>query len=157
MTCISIHIRLYSIHCWHYYCDCIAYIADTITVVVLLWMCFQLDAWTMTWLLWVCLLPNSVMQRKEVPIFFDSASSTNLPSLYIYRAENVLGRVPPMPCYISGSTHPTLPHNFGNRDWATAESSVGRGNGSRLCELNLWMWHYGQGQPSKVTLAEADS
>ena len=97
------------------------------------------------------------MQRKEVPIFFDSASSTNLPSLYIYRAENVLGRVPLMPCYISGSTHPTLPHHFGNRDGATAESSVGRGSGSRLCELKLWMWRYGRGQPSKVTLAEADS
>ena len=23
MTCISIHIMLYSIHCWHYYCDCV--------------------------------------------------------------------------------------------------------------------------------------
>ena len=99
------------------------------------------------------------MQRKEVPIFFDSASSTNLPSLYIYRDENVLGRVPLMPCYISGSTHPTLPHHFGNRDGATADSSVGRGNGSRLYEpeLNLWMWRYGRGQPHKVTLAEADS
>jgi len=37
---------------------------------------------------------------------------------------------------------------------------VGRGNGSRLYELNLnlqvWMWRYGRGQPSKVAVAEAE-
>ena len=102
------------------------------------------------------LTPNSVMQRNGVPMFFDSASSTNLPSLYICRAENVLGRVPLMPCYIGGNAHPTLPHRFGNRSGATADSSVGRGNGSRLYELNLWMWRYGRGQPRKVTVAEAE-
>ena len=102
------------------------------------------------------LTPNSVMQRNGVPMFFDSASSTNLPSLYICRAENVLGRVPLMPCYIGGNSHPTLPHRFGNRAGATADSSVDRGNGSRLYELNLWMWRYGRGQPRKVTVAEAE-
>ena len=107
--------------------------------------------------LWpIKLTPNLVMQRKGVPIFFDSASSTNLPSLYICRTENVLGRVPLMPCYISGNTHPTLPHRFGDRAGATADSSVGRGNGSRLYELNLWMWRYGRGQPRKITVEEAE-
>ena len=76
------------------------------------------------------LTPNSVMQRNGVPMFFDSASSTNLPSLYICRAENVLGRVPLMPCYIGGNSHPTLPHRFGNQAGATADSSVDRGNGT---------------------------
>jgi hypothetical protein len=61
-----------------------------------------------------------------------------------------------MLCYISGNTHPTLPHCFGDRAGATADSSVGRGNGSRLYELNLWMWHYGRGQPCKVTVEEAE-
>jgi hypothetical protein len=96
------------------------------------------------------------MQRNGVPMFFDSASSTNLPSLYICRAENVLGRVPLMPCYISGNTHPTLPHRFGDRAGTTADSSAGRGNGSRLYELNLWMWRYGRGQPCKITVEEAE-
>ena len=40
------------------------------------------------------------MQRNRLPMFLDSASSTNLLSLYICRAENVLGRVTLMPCYI---------------------------------------------------------
>jgi hypothetical protein len=89
-------------------------------------------------------------------MFFDSASSTILPSLYICRAENVLGRAPLMPYYIGGNAHPTLPpHSFGNRAGGAADSSLGRGNGSRFSELNLWMWRYGRGQPRKVTLAEA--
>ena len=76
--------------------------------------------------------------------------------LYICRAKNVLGRVPLMPCCISGNAHPNLPHSFCNRAGATADSSMGRGNGSRLYELNLWMWCYGRGQPRKVTVAEAE-
>ena len=68
----------------------------------------------------------------------------------------MLGRVPLMTCYISGNAHPTLPHRFGNRAEATADSSVGRGNGSRLHELNLWMWRYGRGQPRKITVEEAE-
>jgi hypothetical protein len=39
---------------------------------------------------------------------------------------------------------------------AVANTSAGRGNGSRLYELNLWMWRYGRGQPLHVTVAEAE-
>jgi hypothetical protein len=45
-----------------------------------------------------------------------------------------------------------------NRAGATANSSVGIchggiGNGSRLYELNLWMWsYYGRGQPCRVAV-----
>jgi hypothetical protein len=53
---------------------------------------------------------------------------------------------------------PCLPHKFGNRSGAVADSSKGRGNGSRLYELNvwMWMWRYGRGQPRKVNVAEAE-
>ena len=99
---------------------------------------------------------DSVMKREGVPMFFDSASSTNLPSLYLCRAENVLGRVPLMPCFVGGNSTPTLPHRFGNRQGAVADTSAGRGNGSRLYELNLWMWRYGRGQPRHVTVEESE-
>ena len=55
---------------------------------------------------------DSIMKREGVPMFYDSASSTNLPSLYLCRAENVLGRVPMMPCFVAGNSTPTLPHLF---------------------------------------------
>ena len=54
----------------------------------------------------------------------------------------MLGRVPLMPCYMRGNPHPTLPNSFGDCDGAKADTSRGRGNGSRLYEL-------------KVTVAEA--
>jgi hypothetical protein len=43
-----------------------------------------------------------------------SASSSNLPSLYLCRAENMLGCVPMMPCFVSGISTPTLPHQCKN-------------------------------------------
>ena len=46
-----------------------------------------------------------------------------------------------------------LPHRFGNRAGATADSSVGISNGSRLYELNHWMWRYGRGQLCRVKLS----
>jgi hypothetical protein len=108
---------------------------------------------------------NSVMQHNGVPMFFDSASSTNLPSLYICRAENVLGRVPLMPFYIGSNTHPTLPHSFSSLAGATADSSLGSPGERQLkqalwaqpldVELWAWMWSYGWGQPHKVTVVEA--
>ena len=36
-----------------------------------------------------------------------------------------------------------------------ADSRNGAGNGSRLYEVNIWMWRYGRGQPRRVTVAEA--
>ena len=44
------------------------------------------------------LSPGSLMQRSGVPMFYDTASSRNEPSLYICPAANVLGRVPLMQC-----------------------------------------------------------
>ena len=94
-------------------------------------------------------------------MFYDSASSTTRLTCLAFicagpGAENVLGRVPMMQCFVAGNSTPTLPHRFGDRDGAVADTSAGRGNGSRLSELNLWMWRYGRGQPWHVTVAEAE-
>ena len=37
-----------------------------------------------------------------------------------------------------------------------ADGRNGAGNGSRLYELNAWMWRYGRGQPRRVTVGEAE-
>ena len=39
---------------------------------------------------------------------------------------------------------------------AVPDSSKGAGNGSRLYELNTWMWRYGRGQPRRFIVAEAE-
>ena len=36
-----------------------------------------------------------------------------------------------------------------------ADTRPDSGNGSRLYELNLWMWRYGRGQARKVSVAKA--
>ena len=51
---------------------------------------------------------------------------------------------------------PTLPHSFGTRQGAVADSRNGAGNGRRLYEVNIWMLRYGRGQPRRVTVAEAE-
>ena len=77
-------------------------------------------------------------------MLYDTASSSNLPSLYLCfkLVRNVLGRVPLTPCFVRGNRTPTLPHSFGNRQGALADSRNGAGNGSRLYEVNIWMWRY---------------
>ena len=61
----------------------------------------------------VNLTSDSAMQREGVPMFYDSASSSALPSLYICPVKDVLGRVPLIPCFVEGNTSPTIPHQFG--------------------------------------------
>ena len=36
-----------------------------------------------------------------------------------------------------------------------ADTRPDRGNGSRLYEVNIWMWRYGRGLPRKTTVASA--
>ena len=62
------------------------------------------------------------------------------------------------PCFVAGNTQPTIPYRFrtqrGRDGWA-ADTRPDAGNGSRLYELNLWMWRYGRGQERKVTVLQA--
>jgi len=97
---------------------------------------------------------DSVMQRQGVPMLYDSASCAALPSLYLCHAKNVLGRVPMIPSFAAGNAHPTIPHSFRGRQLAggMADTQPNRGNGSRLYEVNLWMWRYGRGQERKVSV-----
>ena len=103
----------------------------------------------------ITLSPGAVTQRNGVPMLYDTASSSNLPSLYLCLARNVLGRVPLTPCFVRGNRTPTLIHSFGNRQGAVADSRNGAGNCSRLYEVNIWMWLYCRGQPRLVTVAKA--
>ena len=73
----------------------------------------------------ITLTPNEVTQCTRVPKFYNTASSSNLPSLYICMARNVLGRVPLTSCSVQGDRTPTLPSSFGNQQGAVADSRNG--------------------------------
>ena len=105
------------------------------------------------------LTPDSIMQRVGVPMLYDSASNQRLPCLYICPVANVLGQAPLIQCFIGGNSHPTIPHRFKDDPRlgsASADTQRDRGNGSRLHEVNIWMWCYGRGCPQMVSIAEAE-
>ena len=94
------------------------------------------------------------MQRKGVPMLYERAA-TQVPSLYVCPVENVLGRVPLIPCYLNGKSLNIIPHSFRSRipPEAAADSRPDSGTGSRLFEVNIWMWKYGRTFPIEFSVA----
>ena len=106
----------------------------------------------------ITLSPDHIMQAdKQVPMLY-KRSDKELPTLYICPVENVLGRVPLIPCYMKGNTHPTIPYCLRRMDLggAAADSREDSGTGSRLFEVNMWMWKYGRSLPRQETVQEAE-
>ena len=92
-------------------------------------------------------------------MLYDSASSPRLPCLYICPVANVLGCATFIQCVISGNSHPTIPYRFKvdrRIGHASADTQRDRGNGSRLCEVNIWMWRHCRGLSRMVSIAEAE-
>jgi hypothetical protein len=104
----------------------------------------------------ISLTPDSCMQEKGVPMLYER-SATVLPSLYVCPVENVLGRVPLIPCYLKGNTRNTIPYRYRGAipAEAAADSRPDSGTGSRLFEINIWMWRYGRTFPREISVAEA--
>ena len=100
--------------------------------------------------------PDSCMQRKGVPMLYERAA-TQVPSLYVCPVENVLGRVPLIPCYLNGNSLNTIPHSFRSRipREAAADSRPDSRTGSRLFEVNIWMWKYGRTFPREFSVEDA--
>ncbi len=59
----------------------------------------------------ISLTPESCMQRKGVPMLNERAAS-QVPSLNVCPVENVLGRVPLIPCYMNGNSVNIIPYCF---------------------------------------------
>ena len=98
----------------------------------------------------ISLTPDSCMQQKGVPMLYEW-SRTVLASLYVCPVENVLGRVPLIPCYLNGNTSNTIPYRYRGAipaKAAVADSRPDRRTGStgRLFDINIWMcqWRYGR-------------
>ena len=105
----------------------------------------------------ISLTPDSYMQRSGIPMLYKRAAS-QLPTLYVCPVENVLGSVPLMPCYLKGNQHNTIPHSLRNNvpAGAAADSRPNSGTGSRLFEVNMWMWRYGRALPRKISVEDAE-
>ena len=81
------------------------------------------------------------------------------PILHVGFLSHVLCRVPLVPCYMGGSEHPTVPHCFARSSkvpHGRADRNEGTGDGSRLYEVNMWMWKFGRGMPRSRTVADTE-
>jgi hypothetical protein len=80
-----------------------------------------------------------------------------VPTLYVCPVEDVLGRVPLLPCYLKGNTVNTIPDSCRSQipRGADADSRQDSWTGSRFFEVNIWMWQYGKPFPRKVSKEEA--
>jgi hypothetical protein len=105
------------------------------------------------------LTPDSIMQRAGVPLLYDLASNPRLPC---FRGGQRAGAHPPHSVLHRRQQSPHYPIPLQGRSayWtrlvASADTQRDRGNGSRLYEVNIWMWLYGWGRPRMVSIAEAE-
>ena len=88
----------------------------------------------------ISLTPDSCMQMKGIPMLYKLAAN-QVPTLYVCPVENVLGRVPLLPCYLKGNTVNTIPHSCWSQipRGAAADSRPASRTWSRLFEVNIWM------------------
>lgn len=87
--------------------------------------------------------PDAIMQGCPCFMILQAVQPFPVYTFAIH-VKNILGRVPMFPIFFEGNTQPTIPHWFrGQRrrfaGWA-ADTKPDSGNGSCLCEINLWMW-----------------
>ena len=86
------------------------------------------------------------------------------PVLHIGYVSNILCRVPLVPCYLDGNEHPTIPYSMrsshsmkGKFPLGRADTKDRRGNGSRVYEVNMWLWKIGRAVPRGKSLEYEDS
>ena len=75
------------------------------------------------------------------------------PCLYVAKAENMVGRVPLILCFLDGNATPTIPHKYSRNKsacfpagCADAAAEDGR-RGNNVYEVNTWLWQFGRGKP----------
>jgi hypothetical protein len=76
-----------------------------------------------------------------------------VPTLYVGRVEDLLGRVPLFPCFLDGNSTTTIPYKYARRQKQAFEFGCADGQGpasrrgSHVYEINDWLWNFGRPQP----------
>ncbi len=76
-----------------------------------------------------------------------------VPTLYVGRVEDLLGRVPLFPCFLDGNATSTVPYKYAGRQKQAFEFGCADGQGpasrwgSHVYEINDWLWNFGRPQP----------
>ena len=86
-----------------------------------------------------------------------------VPTLYVGKVEDILGRVPLFPCFLDGNTTSTIPHKYAARQGRDFQFGCADGpakgletrRGSHVYEVNAWLWNFGRPQPRVAGLSVA--
>jgi hypothetical protein len=126
--------------------------------------CVPLEGWQLpmsTWLSHLCSsapsnqsarLQTAACRRKVFPW---CTNELQVPTLYICPVENVLGRVPLIPCYLDGNTMNSIQHKYRSQipREAGSDSRPDCGTGSRIFEVNIW--RHGRTFPREISVEQA--
>ncbi len=86
-----------------------------------------------------------------------------VPTLYVGKVEDILGRFLLFPCFLDGNITSTIPYKWNSRhsrDFAfgCADGPLqGSRRGSHLYEVNTWLWNFGRPQPRVACLSVAET
>ena len=104
--------------------------------------------------------PSTVLGKEGCRIVY---AAKGTPCLYVVPLSHCACRVPLMPCFLRGNSKPTIPWQLRGRynspkAGLKADSAPDKGDGSRLFQLNKWLWRFGRGRPRTPgqTVAEAN-
>ena len=109
------------------------------------------------------LTPLHPMQRvAEIIQLYEPGPSPPLePLVYVGLLSDVLCKAPLVPLYLEGSDYATIPHSFRSSKRrlfpnGRADTSEGRGDGSRIYEVNKWLWNFGRGIDRSISVFQAE-
>ena len=89
----------------------------------------------------------------------ESNAQSRQPILHVGYAEDVLCRAPLVPCFLDGSSSPTIP---ASKRREQAHFPHGRcdsqlGEGSLVYEVSMTHWHFGRGKARFMSVDEAEA
>jgi hypothetical protein len=103
----------------------------------------------------LCLRTAGTMEANGIKKVYEPSP---LPTLYVGRAEDLLSRVPLIPCYLDGNATSTIPHKYNSRQKDSFECGCADGagptsrRGSHVYEINTWLWNFGRPQAGSLWL-----
>ncbi len=91
-----------------------------------------------------------IMELKGIQRVYEPSP---VPTLYVGRIDDLLGRVALIPCFLDGNTTSTIPHKYSSRQLDAFECGCADGagptsrRGSHVYDINTWLWSFGRPQP----------
>jgi hypothetical protein len=88
-----------------------------------------------------------IMESKGIHRVYEPSP---VPTLYVRRVDDLLGRVPLISCFLDGNATSTVPHKYSSRQRDAFECcfangagpTTRRGTGSHVYEINTWLWNF---------------